>query len=61
MHQLTHVFALVVKRQGAAKNKGEDCQAGRAQGEDQPMVQVVKHNWLKRNGCETRLAETQWS
>ena len=47
VERLTHVFVLVVDGQGAAGGKGEDGEAGGGSGENQLVVQIVKHNRLK--------------
>ena len=46
--KLTHVFSLVVESPSAAVGKGENPQEGRFQGENQPMVQIVKDSRLRR-------------
>ena len=47
--KLTHVFSLVVESPSTAVGEGGKSQTSRFQGEDQLMVQIVKHNRLKNN------------
>ena len=46
---LTHIYSLVVKSPGRAVGKGGDAQADRFHGENQLMIQVVKHDRLRKN------------